>query len=155
MGKRQSQRCRIGIDVGGTFTDFVLAEMESGALTRFKEASVPSDPSRSVENGLPVLVERAGVRPDDVELIVHGTTLLVNAIIQRRGAKVALVVSKGNRGILEIARANLAHTQDFTLRKEEPLVPRDLIFETSARTLTDGTVIDRPAEGETSMRRRI
>jgi N-methylhydantoinase A len=124
--------------------------MESGALTRFKEASVPSDPSRSVENGLPVLVERAGVRPDDVELIVHGTTLLVNAIIQRRGAKVALVVSKGNRGILEIARANLAHTQDFTLRKEEPLVPRDLIFETSARTLTDGTVIDRPAEGETA-----
>ena len=150
MGGKQCRRCRIGIDVGGTFTDFVLADMESGALTRFKEASVPSDPSRSVENGLPALIERAGVRPDDVELIVHGTTLLVNAIIQRRGAKVALVVSKGNRGILEIARANLAHTQDYTLRKEEPLVPRDLIFETSARTLSDGTVIERPAKGETA-----
>ena len=150
MSDKQIRRRRIGIDVGGTFTDFVLADMESGELTRFKEASVPGDPSRSVENGLSALIERAGVRPNDIELIVHGTTLLVNAIIQRRGAKVGLIVSKGNRGILEIARANLAHTQDYTLRKEIPLVPRDLIFETSARTLADGTVIERPAEGETA-----
>jgi N-methylhydantoinase A len=59
-------RCRIGIDVGGTFTDFVLANMTTGVLTRFKEASVPSDPSRSVERGLLPLLERADVTPDDV-----------------------------------------------------------------------------------------
>ena len=135
------RKCRIGIDVGGTFTDFVLVDMASRAMTRFKEPSVPGDPSLSIERGLPALIARAGVTPADIELIVHGTTLLVNAIIQRRGARIALVVSKGNRGILEIGRANLAHTQDFTLRKEEPLVTRDLIFETSARLKADGTVV--------------
>jgi N-methylhydantoinase A len=140
--------CRIGVDVGGTFTDFVLADPRSGLLTRYKEPSVPEDPSHSVARGLPALLERAGVGPGDVGLIVHGTTLLVNAIIQRRGAKVGLVVSAGNRSILEIGRANLAHTQNFTLRKEEPLVPRDLIFETRARVLADGTVLAEPDERE-------
>jgi len=141
-------RCRIGIDVGGTFTDFVLADLSTGKLTRFKQPSVPSDPSLSVERGLMPLLERAGVRPDDVELIVHGTTLLVNAIIQRRGARVGLVVSRGNRGILEIGRARLANTYDSKIRKEEALVPRDLILETSARTKADGTIIGRPETGE-------
>ena len=140
--------CRIGVDVGGTFTDFVLADSRSGRLTRYKEPSVSEDPSLSVARGLPALLERAGVDPDDVGLIVHGTTLLVNAIIQRRGAKVGLVVSAGNRSVLEIGRANLAHTQDYTLRKEEPLVPRDLIFETGARVLADGTVLVDADDGE-------
>ncbi len=144
----QRSRCRIGIDVGGTFTDFVLAELSSGKLTRFKQPSVPSDPSLSVERGLPPLLERAGVSAGDVELIVHGTTLLVNAIIQRRGARVGLVVSRGNRGILEIGRARLANTYDTKIQKEEPLVPRDLILETGARTKADGTIIGHPDVGE-------
>jgi N-methylhydantoinase A len=145
MGSRPfSGTCRIGIDVGGTFTDFVLFDRADGSMTRFKEPSVPDDPSASIEHGLPKLLAAAGRSASDVELIVHGTTLLVNAIIQRRGAPLALVVSAGNRGILEIGRANLAHTQDFTLRKEEPLVTRDMIFEIAARTATDGSVIDRP-----------
>ena len=80
-------RCRIGIDVGGTFTDFVLTNPRTGEIVRYKEPSVPSDPSLSVGRGLPVLIERAGVRPGDVELLVHGTTLLVNAIIQRRAGE--------------------------------------------------------------------
>ncbi|MDP6884228.1 MAG: hydantoinase/oxoprolinase N-terminal domain-containing protein, partial [Rhodospirillales bacterium] len=89
-------------------------------LTRYKEPSVPADPSKSVERGLPPLMDLAGIEPENVELIVHGTTLLVNAIIQRKGAKVALVVSKGHRGILEIGRARLANSYDFTVQKEEP-----------------------------------
>lgn len=141
-------RCRIGIDVGGTFTDFVLANMTTGKLTRYKEPSVPADPSRSVERGLPPLLELAGVTSDDVELIVHGTTLAVNTIIQRKGAKVGLVVCKGHRGILEIGRARLANSYDFTVQKEEPLVKRNLIFETNARIMYDGTVIGRPEAGE-------
>src|SRR5690349_8629148 len=84
---------RIGIDVGGTFTDFVLADRTTGRLVRYKEPSVPADPSLSVERGLPPLIERAGIAPADVELVVHGTTLALNAIIQRRGAKLGLVVS--------------------------------------------------------------
>ena len=123
-------RCRVGIDVGGTFTDFVLANPLTGEIVRYKEPSVPSDPSLSVARGLPALIERAGVRPGDVELLVHGTTLLVNAIIQRRGARVGLVVSRGHRGVLEIGRMSLDNSFDFTLRKEAPLVPRNLVFET-------------------------
>jgi N-methylhydantoinase A len=140
--------CRIGIDVGGTFTDFVLTNPATGEMIRYKEPSVPSDPSLSVRRGLPALIERAGIQPEDIELIVHGTTLLVNAIIQRRGAKVGLVVSEGHRGILEIGRMSLDNSYDFTLQKEEPLVPRNLIFESSARIRIDGTVEHRPDEKE-------
>ncbi len=144
MAKSTRSRCRIGIDVGGTFTDFVLADLTTGAFVRYKEPSVPADPSLSVRRGIPALLARAGVEPGDVELIVHGTTLLVNAIIQHRGAKVGLVVSAGHRGILEIGRMSLASSHDFTLKKELPLVPRDRVFETSARILVDGTVSGRP-----------
>jgi N-methylhydantoinase A len=144
----QHSRCRIGIDVGGTFTDFVLANLSTGAVVRYKEPSVPADPSLSVRRGLPALLERAGVGPGDVELIVHGTTLLVNAIIQHRGAKVGLVVGKGHRGVLEIGRMSLESSHDFTLKKELPLVPRNLIFEANARTLVDGKVVARPTARE-------
>lgn len=132
--------CRIGIDVGGTFTDFVLAHGETGQLTRYKEPSVPNDPSLSVERGLPALIARAGVSAGDIDLIVHGTTLALNAIIQRRGARMGLVVSRGNRGVLEIGRAQLANAFSFALPKEEPLVPRRLVLETSARLLRDGSI---------------
>lgn len=141
-------RCRIGIDVGGTFTDFVLAKMETAEFTRFKQPSVPSDPSMTIERGLPILLEKAGVKPSDVELIVHGTTLALNAIIQRRGSRVGLVVSKGNRGILEIGRAKLPNTYDNRVKKEEALVPRDLIVETRARQTADGTVMARADDAE-------
>lgn len=138
--QRFGSGCRVGIDVGGTFTDFVLADGRTGRLTRYKEPSQPADPSLSVERGLPALIERAGVSADDIDLIVHGTTLGLNAIIQRRGARLGLVVSRGNRGVLEIGRAQLANAFSFALQKEEPLVPRRLVLETSARLTRAGTV---------------
>ena len=141
-------RCRIGIDVGGTFTDFVLTNASTNEIVRYKEPSVPEDPSLSVGRGLPALIDRAGVRPEDVELLVHGTTLLVNAIIQRRGARVGLVVSPGHRGVLEIGRMSLDNSFDFTLRKEEALVPRNLVFEVGARVLADGTAVEKPSPAE-------
>ena len=140
--------CRIGIDVGGTFTDFVLHNRRSGELVRYKEPSVPEDPSRSVELGLPALIERAKVAHADIELIVHGTTLGLNTIIQRKGARLGLVVSKGNRGILEIGRAQLANAFSFALQKEEPLVPRHLVLETRARLAHDGAIVAEPDEAE-------
>lgn len=143
-----SNGCRIGIDVGGTFTDFVLANGRTGELIHYKEPSVPEDPSRSVERGLPALIERAGVRPSDINLIVHGTTLALNAIIQRRGAKLGLLVSRGNRGVLEIGRAQLADAFSFSLQKEEALVPRGLVLATQARLMRDGTIHAEAAEGE-------
>ena len=133
-------RCRIGIDVGGTFTDFVLSD-GAARLVRFKEPSVPADPSLSVARGLPRLIERAGVAPQDVGLIVHGTTLALNAIIQRRGARMGSVVSAGNRGVLEIGRSQLPSAFSFLAPKEPPLVPRDLVREVSARLDVRGTVV--------------
>ncbi|ORE96201.1 hydantoinase/oxoprolinase [Stappia sp. 22II-S9-Z10] len=132
---------RIGIDVGGTFTDFVLAHRTRASLAFHKEPSVPGDPSLAVERGLAALFAAHAVRPDEVELIVHGTTIGLNAIIQRRGARMALVVSKGNRDLLEIARLRLPSSYDFTVPREAPLVPRDLVFEVSARMRSDGSLI--------------
>ncbi len=140
--------CRIGIDVGGTFTDFVLADRASGRLVRYKEPSVPADPSLSVERGIPPLLDRAGIAPADVELVVHGTTLALNAIIQRRGARLGLVVSRGNRGVLEIGRSQLPSAFSYLLSKEEPLVPRSLVLEVSARLDHHGTVLAETTEAE-------
>lgn len=131
--------------MGGTFTDFVLADLSGESLSFHKEPSVPHDPSLAVEQGLASLVADRGIAPDAIELIVHGTTIGLNAIIQRRGARIALVVSKGNRDVLEIARLRLPSSYDFTEPREQPLVPRDLVFEVSARMRADGS-IDTPLD---------
>ncbi len=148
MSKAQSDVCRIGIDVGGTFTDCVLFNARTGELTFFKEPSVPSDPSMAVQRGVDGLLRRAGVSPESVELVVHGTTLAVNAVIQRRGAKVGLVVSQGNRDVLEIGRCHMPNPYDFTAEREEPLVSREFVFEAPARVRADGKVLNRPTVGE-------
>ena len=98
--------------------------------------------------GIQGLLARAGVSPKDVDLIVHGTTLPVNAVIQRRGAKVGLVVSRGNRDVLEIGRCHMPNPYDFMAERDEPLVSRDLVFETSARVTADGRVLAAEAKPE-------
>ena len=141
-------RYRIGIDVGGTFTDFVLVDMGETLLEFHKEPSIPEDPSAAVERGLRALVDAFGIALSDVELVVHGTTIGLNAIIQRRGARMALVVSQGNRDVLEIARLRLPSSYDFTAPREAPLVPRDRVFEVGARMRSDGSVDGSPDEAE-------
>ena len=136
-----SKRYRLGIDVGGTFTDFVLADTAGGEFAFHKEPSVPADPSRAVEAGVAALISREGIAPEAVELVVHGTTLALNAIIQQKGARVALVVSSGNRDVMEIARARMPNSYDFTVGREAPLIPRESVFEVSARGLSDGSVM--------------
>lgn len=145
MGAEGYGKYRLGVDVGGTFTDFALTENRSGRRISHKEPSVPSDPSRAVETGLATLLKAHALAPSDIELIVHGTTLAVNAIIQRRGARLALVVSRGHRGILEIGRARLANSYDFKVTKEKPLVTRNLVFDLNARIMFDGTVVAEPS----------
>jgi N-methylhydantoinase A len=132
-----TSRHRIGIDVGGTFTDFIIADRDGG-LRLHKEPSVPGDPSRAVANGLAAI---GTLDPASVELVVHGTTIGLNAIIQRRGARLALVVSDGNRDVLELARLRLPSSYDFTAPRERPLVPRDLVFTVGARMRSDGTLL--------------
>jgi N-methylhydantoinase A len=135
------RRYRLGIDVGGTFTDFVLADTTGGEIAFHKEPSVPDDPSRAVEAGVAALISREGIASEAVELVVHGTTLALNAIIQQKGARVALVVSSGNRDVMEIARARMPNSYDFTSGREAPLIPRESVFEVSARGLSNGSVM--------------
>lgn len=139
---------RIGIDVGGTFTDFVLSNPNDGSLTYYKEPSTPDDPSRALIEGLQSLLTKAGMTSADVGTLMHGTTIGLNAIIQRRGATIALVVSKGYRDILEIARSRMPSSFDFHASKEEPLVPRLRIVEVDARLSAHGEVTKAADEAE-------
>lgn len=139
---------RIGIDVGGTFNDFVAVQNSTGRQVFYKEPSVPSDPSLAVERGIAGLLEKAGIAAGDVGLVMHGTTLALNSIIQRNGPRLGMVVSRGNRDVFEIARSRMPSAFDFTARRETPLVPRNHVFEVGARCQSNGEVVYRPEEAE-------
>jgi N-methylhydantoinase A len=139
---------RVGIDVGGTFTDFVLCDPRRGDLVHYKEPSTPADPSRAVITGLAALLDLAGLKPSEVAVLMHGTTIGLNAIIQRRGADIALIVTTGFRDILEIARSRMPSSFNFHATKEEPLVPRFRVVEIGARLSPRGIVTMMPTDAE-------
>jgi N-methylhydantoinase A len=143
-----SSHARIGIDVGGTFTDFVLFVPDRPGLTHHKQPSTPDDPSRAVAEGLLVLLEKASLSPNQVGLLMHGTTIGLNAVIQRRGARVALVVTRGFRDVLEIGRSRMPSSFNFHANKEVPLVPRDHVLEIGARLDRNGQPTQRPDDAE-------
>ncbi|MFC7066767.1 hydantoinase/oxoprolinase family protein [Brucella rhizosphaerae] len=140
----QKNGARIGIDVGGTFTDFVLFDPDRKNLIHYKEPSTPEDPSQALIVGLQSLLKKADLGADQIDTLMHGTTIGLNAIIQRRGAKIALIVSEGYRDILEIARSRMPSSFDFHASKEEPLVPRHRIIEIGARLSANGTTTQIP-----------
>ncbi|WP_347557421.1 hydantoinase/oxoprolinase family protein [Robbsia sp. KACC 23696] len=129
---------RIGIDVGGTFTDFVLFDANTARFAFHKQPSTPSDPALAVQLGLTALLEKCALRAQDVDALLHGTTIGLNAIIQRRGARVGLVVTEGFRDILEIGRARMPSSFDFHATREAPFLTRDRVIEMPARFNRDG-----------------
>ena len=130
-------RTRIAVDIGGTFTDLVL--VEGGRVTaNAKVLTTPGDPSIAVETGIGRLLERVGA--GNVDEVVHGTTLVANALIERKGATTALVTTTGFRDVLSIRRELRYDLYDLFLEMPEPLVPRRLRFEATERVLADGTV---------------
>ncbi|MEV0387549.1 hydantoinase/oxoprolinase family protein [Nonomuraea sp. NPDC050643] len=135
---------RIGIDVGGTFTDLVAVVPERGLVVHHKEPSTPADPSLAVADGLAAILVRAGLRPEEVAGVTHGTTIGLNTIIQRRGARIALVVTEGYRDLLEIGRSRMPSSFDLYAGKEEPLVPRNRIVEIPARLGPGGEPVTEP-----------
>ncbi|MDE0919239.1 MAG: hydantoinase/oxoprolinase family protein [Arenicellales bacterium] len=135
---------RLGIDVGGTFTDFVLVSPATNLRTTHKEASTPQDPSLAVERGLFEIFSEGLVSPSDISVVVHGTTLGLNAILQKKGCETALVVSKGNKDVLELARGRMPSPYNFLLPRDEPLIPRDRVLEVGARSSATGAIITRP-----------
>jgi len=124
---------RIGCDVGGTFTDFVLAEND-GSLRHLKVPSTPASPAEAVLAGLRDL--NADTR--SVDAFIHGTTLAVNTIIQRAGARTGLLVTRGFRDILELARLRLSDPTNYFIEKPVPLVARHLVAEIDERMLATG-----------------
>ncbi|MCC6626154.1 MAG: hydantoinase/oxoprolinase family protein [Chloroflexi bacterium] len=135
---------RVGVDIGGTFTDLLLVDDASGAHWVAKTLTTPADPSAGVEQALRDVLAQAGVAPAAVRHVVHGTTLATNAIIERTGARVALVTTRGFADVLDIAREHRYDMHDVLLRLPTPLVPRERRFEIDERVLADGTVEQAP-----------
>jgi N-methylhydantoinase A len=138
---------RLGIDIGGTFTDFSLLDEATGGLRGFKWPTVPDDPARGVLDGLKGLTGELGVDAGAIVYLVHGTTIAINTVIQRNGARLALLVTRGFGDVLELQRLRLASPVNFTATRPEPLIPRYLVGEVRERTLADGTV-DTPLDLE-------
>ena len=127
---------RIAVDIGGTFTDVAVFDEETGEITSGKALSTPTD----LVDGIMHAMDRTAVALRDVALAVHGSTIVINAILERAGAKTALVTTQGFRDIYEIGRINRPESFNLFFRKHRPLVPRDLIFEVPERVLADGSI---------------
>ncbi|CAN5209432.1 hydantoinase/oxoprolinase family protein [soil metagenome] len=135
---------RIGVDVGGTFTDLIILDEKTGKVVVGKLPSTPSAP----ENGVLAVVDAsAGDHLGSADYFVHGTTVGLNALLERKGALVGLITTRGFRDVLEMRRSVRAVAYDQMWRAPEPLVPRNLRLEVTERTLADGT-IDTPLSAE-------
>ncbi|MYA78425.1 MAG: hydantoinase/oxoprolinase family protein [Gemmatimonadetes bacterium] len=130
---------RIAIDTGGTFTDLVLSDPETGRLAFHKVPSTPADPSRALVEGVRELVVRAGYDNADILFLIHGTTVATNTILQRKGARTAFITTEGFRDVLHIQRQDRPHLYNMRIRRTPPLVPRSLRYELPERTLHDGS----------------
>jgi N-methylhydantoinase A len=133
---------RLGVDVGGTFTDVALWDDASHRLSVFKLATVPHDPAEGILSGILVITERERIAPSELHFVAHGTTVATNALLEGKGARTALITTRGFRDLLEIARQKRPHLYDLQADKTAPLVPRDLRLELRERLLADGSVLD-------------
>ena len=141
VGDALEERYRVGIDIGGTFTDLVLIDDETGERSVGKTLTTPEDPSEAVEEGLLGMLEREGIEAGRLGTVVHGTTLVTNALIERRGAKTALLTTEGFRDAVAIGTEHRYDMYDIFIEKPEPLVPRSLRYGVRERILDDGSVL--------------
>ena len=132
---------RLGFDIGGTFTDFVLIDGDSGKNFLGKCLTTPEDPAKGVITGLSALLEQSEIAGGSIDIAIHATTLITNALIERRGAKTALLTSKGFRDVLEMGTEVRYDVYDLFLERPKPLVPRNLRYEVAERLDRDGNVL--------------
>ncbi|GAA3316257.1 hydantoinase/oxoprolinase family protein [Arthrobacter ramosus] len=135
---------RIAIDIGGTFTDVVGFDNQNQKLVVGKTLSTPHDLIEGIVAG----VSDAETSIHDIESVVHGSTVVINALIERKGARAALVTTRGFRDVYEIGRVNRPDAFNLNFEKFRPLIPRDRIFECAERMRYDGTVIEPVDEAE-------
>src|SRR5436309_1440462 len=136
-----SRHRRIGVDIGRTFTDLFVFDDATGSLAVGKTLTTPRDPSQAVETLVLEALEREGVAIGSVQQLIHGTTLVTNAIIERTGSHTALLATLGFRDSIEIRRENRYELYDLMLEMPQPLIPRYLRFGVPQRTLADGTTL--------------
>jgi N-methylhydantoinase A len=131
---------RVGADIGGTFTDVTLIDAQ-GRMHLSKVLTTHHDAALAVLDGLQQVIEAAGVDMRQVESLIHGTTLVINALIERRGAKTALLCTEGFRHVLDIANENRFDIYDLLIERPEPLVPPYLRYAVPERIYSDGSVV--------------
>ena len=146
----EARRLRVGIDIGGTFTDAVVMDQATGELFLVKVASTPTDPSEGFIEALGRAFAKHGVNPAQVIFTVHGTTVATNTIIEGKGARAGLVTSDGFRDVLEIAWQTRPSLYDVFFERPRPLIPRDLCLGVPERRRGDG-VMEVPLD-ETAVR---
>jgi N-methylhydantoinase A len=134
-------RYRLGVDIGGTFTDFALIDDVSGKLSVNKALTTPHDPSEAIVKGTKALLDREGLSASQVDIIVQGTTLATNALIERKGAKTGLITTEGFRDILEMRRETRYDLYDLFIELPELVVPRHLRLGVRERVNKDGKVL--------------
>lgn len=132
---------RIGMDIGGTFTDYVVLDESTGELRLHKRLTTPADPADGALLGLQELLDRSGLQLSDCRTLVHGTTLVTNAVIERRGARTALFTTRGFRDILEMGHEQRYDIYDLFLQYPPPLVERRWRLEVDERVDRDGMVV--------------
>ena len=143
-----SSRYRIGFDIGGTFTDFILLDSLRSEIRLHKCLTTPHDPSVGALEGLAELLHAAGLDLADIGDVVHGTTLVTNALIERSGARLGLITTRGFRDILEMGTEQRYDIYDLFLQFPDPLVPRRHRLEVAERMDRDGNVLTPLDAGE-------
>ncbi len=131
----------LGSDIGGTFTDFVEVDEASGRIEVYKCLTTPADPSHAIDEGVRVLCTRRQQTAGAIDVMVHGTTLVINAVIERKGARTGLITTRGFRDVLEIGREKRFDAYDLQIEFPAPLVPRHLRLEVDERMHASGKVL--------------
>src|SRR5450759_5963391 len=147
MAHASQPALRIAIDTGGTFTDCVW--VEGGALKTLKVFSTPDDPSRAIAEALKTIRRTIRKPGAGVALtLLHGTTVGTNALLQRKGARVALITTSGFEDVIEIGRQARPRLYDFFFDRVAPLVLREMRFGVGERTDSEGRILERPSGAE-------
>lgn len=131
----------IGVDVGGTFTDFSLSNTKTGELFHYKHPSTPEDPSIAIVTGVGKILDSYNIKPEEIEYLAHGTTVATNALIERKGSKIGLITTEGFKDLMEIGWQKRPSLYDLLKPKPQPLIPEGMTCEVRERILHDGSVL--------------
>src|SRR5215469_13009111 len=127
---------RVAVDIGGTFTDLIAFDEQSQTIQHAKSLTTPSDPVEGIVD----CIRKARLEPSSIDNLIHGSTIAINTLIERKGAKVGLIVTRGTRDVYIIGRGNRPEAYNLFFHRHRPLVPRHLTCEVEERMLCTGEV---------------